>query len=215
MAPKLQLHIPISLNRRNLFHSIHLTPATTYGPVYEKSKAQLQLKGAEERLTSNTPALCPGILREVEDVDFDDDGSIYDSEKDEAEITEVTAQSIPKRESFDDQHNIMCSPDSYTEFTINPYSWSGFTTVDRLQYSTENKKPESKRDCSSLSRTSSKKGMGANLLEACQRSVRRRTQNMEGIREVLSKNLSTAYNVIKAEGSASLQFLGRFRPWGS
>ncbi|KAI0105355.1 hypothetical protein F4776DRAFT_647174 [Hypoxylon sp. NC0597] len=207
MVPKPELN---TSNPCNPSHSIHHTPMATYSPTHEKNEPQLHLKGAEERLGSNTPALRLAAPMEVEDQYYvdDDDCSNYDDSESEAEITEDTVPSVPRRESFSDHHHHnRCSPESYAEFTVNPYSWSSSVTVDRLPDSTGNKNQEPEWDRSSLSSSSSKKGMGANVREACQRSIRRRTQNMEEILGTLSSTFNSAYSAVKAEGSASLQFL--------
>ncbi|KAI1407905.1 hypothetical protein F5Y13DRAFT_173753 [Hypoxylon sp. FL1857] len=173
---------------------------------------KLQPKGAVERLRSNTPTLGGTGLREVEEQYHDDDaGSHYgDSEGDEAEGTKTEPQSIFQPEPIDDLHpHNLCSPGSYAEFMENPYSHLDSVTLDAPLDSVPNGNQESGRDCLSLSRSGSQKG-GANVREACQRFIQPRAENMDEALERLSSNLSSAYNAIKTEESASLQFLQKF-----
>ncbi|KAI0839359.1 hypothetical protein F5Y06DRAFT_303104 [Hypoxylon sp. FL0890] len=207
MAPKPQLTIPIPPNPYTSLRS-HLALTSTGSPVHERKDLQVQLKSAVMRLTSNGPTPSIVVPREVDEQYYNDNdaGSNYgDLEGDESEKTEITTQSVPESEFLGEhRHHNMCSPGSYAEFAINPYSSA---SVDRLHSSMPYSKKKSKQDYFTLPKRASQKRRRADVREACQMFVRPRAEDMGETLERLSSNLSSAYSAIKAEELASLRLL--------
>ncbi|KAI1137666.1 hypothetical protein F5Y05DRAFT_387911 [Hypoxylon sp. FL0543] len=208
MALEPQLRTSIPANRRGNSRSIHPTLKPTSSPVHEMGGLQIHLRSAVERLTSSTATASttdPRVAGEQSCGDSDAGSNYGDVKVDEAEITETATQPVSEPGSPGERrHHGMCSPGSYAEFTVNPYS---FTAVGRLPDPTPHKSDEPKQDYFSLPRRASQKRTSADVPEACQKAVRPRTENMDETLKRLSSNLNSAYSAIQAEESASLRFL--------
>ncbi|KAI2463897.1 hypothetical protein F4781DRAFT_414877 [Annulohypoxylon bovei var. microspora] len=130
MAPKPQFKVSIPLHNADNFCSTHLISTTGRDDIHldGMSELQLRLKATVERVTFDPATFRNKAPREVEeghtDLDSNDTASNYgDSKVSEVQSFEVKAQSATTLESTESHCSYeICSPESYAEFTTNPYS---------------------------------------------------------------------------------------------
>ncbi|KAI1100028.1 hypothetical protein F4804DRAFT_320108 [Jackrogersella minutella] len=219
MAQRSQLRVTIPLNFFDVYCSFQPSPMTRRCSITsgEKSELQLQAKSIVERVTSNPITVSNIVIKETaqgyedERLNQKDNTTISDYDDNEDRVvqtTEIATKSVtgPKFTRSQHRHGL-CSPGSYAEFAVNPYS----NADSSASGNTHNPQPDSTQEpkyakfCLPL--RSARRNRTANLSGHYQRSRRPEYENIGETLARLSNNLSCAYDAIRNEELATLRFL--------
>ncbi|KAI2615309.1 hypothetical protein GGR54DRAFT_295078 [Hypoxylon sp. NC1633] len=221
MAPHPYLRITIPPNPF-ITSADTLSSSTTLcgdGFTHNTDDLQTQLKTIVSRVTHDT---CNAAGTEGEELEEnrqdddkwdDDDESNYSDDGDYEHLDELpvdfTAESFPESDSItDDNCEGMCSPESYAEYSVNPYSVTDPMAKDIDCDTRQSPKPAPYvYDSYFAIPVDFRKKRRADASETYQRFAEPRKESVSEILAKLSGDLNNAHSEIKAEESASLRSL--------